>query len=526
MQIKKKKGNYFVKLIVVILFFNTIFLFNFTQHTLATTPNLNVQTNLDKKDVVSWNVIELHPESGSFSGYYSEIYSKANGEVNWTLLDTYQGLGLKNHILEDDREIYGEFKIIEKASAYYNDGIQYNGEFILIDDIEKNIEKMFIGFTSEIVFFSWNVIEMHPQVGSFSGYYSEIYSRILGEEDWTLLQTDQELGEKEYSQSLDISDTIIEFKIVEKAEVYTMNGNTYYGPHILYEKILKILTDSDTTLLLVHGFWGSSSTFNDLLSDTKYDNNGNGINDFKDHYGINNILKVDYYSSHDPDPEFSGFTINTPIEDVSRALKNYIINNKINGKIKDHLDIIAHSMGGLVVRYMIEHEHYYEEIKNAGVTIDNIATVGTPNHGTLLSQIALIGGVLSPILPIVLSVYGVGTLGIQIFQMAYIHAFILDLNSGDETPHSRDDSGEYSDIHWSTYRGHVRDVWWEPLLCPIIWLVYPLYNPAIYKSDSVVDTGSVSLGDGATNHYYNGFDHDEIKSKTSALNDIFNELQK
>lgn len=43
-------------------------------------------------------------------------------------------------------------------------------------------------------------------------------------------------------------------------------------------------------------------------------------------------------------------------------------------------------MSGLVVRHMVK--HYYKEIKDEGITINHIATIGTPNHGTTLAGIA------------------------------------------------------------------------------------------------------------------------------------------
>lgn len=62
------------------------------------------------------------------------------------------------------------------------------------------------------------------------------------------------------------------------------------------------------------------------------------------------------------------------IEDRSRALADFLA-----GINADHIDLIAHSMGGLDSRYLIHHLDPQQRIRS-------LTTIGTPHHGTPLAQ--------------------------------------------------------------------------------------------------------------------------------------------
>ena len=120
----------------------------------------------------------------------------------------------------------------------------------------------------------------------------------------------------------------------------------------------------------------------------------NGTNDFRDFYGTSDadIVKIDYYGKDTSVPEFSGVTEGTYIEDIAQRLAFYLMRLKDEGMIRNRVDIAAHSMGGLVVRHMIE--RYYVFLKDEGITIDHVATIATPNHGTGIAYLASLATIL------------------------------------------------------------------------------------------------------------------------------------
>ena len=135
------------------------------------------------------------------------------------------------------------------------------------------------------------------------------------------------------------------------------------------------------TLLLIHGFSGDKTSWDPYIGNTA----------FIKEYGVSNIKAISYYSvDNDPswNPLYGGYgnpvTIDwdTPIEDIAFHLLNWIIdpNNGVNPTI----DIVAHSMGGLIVRYLIK--YYYTFLKMRGFTIDDVVLIATPNHGTLMAN--------------------------------------------------------------------------------------------------------------------------------------------
>ncbi|MFX1571040.1 MAG: LamG-like jellyroll fold domain-containing protein [Promethearchaeota archaeon] len=244
----------------------------------------------------------------------------------------------------------------------------------------------------------------------------------------------------------------------------------------------------DRHLLLVHGWTGNSHGWDELVT---YD-------PFMIYYG-NNINAIDYYGDHAGcEPEFSDVTLYTQIETIGMNLKDYILANYQAG---DVLDILAHSMGGLVTRACIK--NHYQIIKDHGITIKHIGTAGTPNHGVVWASLLM-----------ALSVTWTGVIGgTQAIEMAAGSLFLNELNSGDETPYSADKGGPYDTIEWSTYAiANIENI----LSC----------------TDGVVDTYSIPLS-GASNHHYTilggtnpgGLHADYMKQSCFyIMNDMFEEL--
>ncbi len=111
-------------------------------------------------------------------------------------------------------------------------------------------------------------------------------------------------------------------------------------------------------LICVHGIIGDTdgivTNLNYLLENKQYDL----------------ILTFDYEN------------LNTKIEDIAIEFKKILENVGINNTDNKQTDIIAHSMGGLVSRYLIEN-HY-----SGNAPIDRLIMFGTPNGGSDFGSIS------------------------------------------------------------------------------------------------------------------------------------------
>ncbi|MFX0147763.1 MAG: hypothetical protein ACFE8E_08425, partial [Candidatus Hodarchaeota archaeon] len=224
------------------------------------------------------------------------------------------------------------------------------------------------------------------------------------------------------------------------------NGN---GPH----KIQIFGTDSNDkiyqsnerhfvikkpSLLMVHGMGGEGSTYDFL--DFRPDWNRNGISDYIDYYGLENMIALEsYYDDKTTRPEFDGIVHpDSSIENISRALKNYIINEHSSGIIKDNLDIIAYSLGGVVVRYMIK--EYYYELNQEGITIQHAGIVGSPSHGDWGDNKSYLN-----VSKYFNFWYYSSSKDCNVhLELVSISEFLTELNADDETPYN---------IIYNTYRG-------------------------------------------------------------------------
>ncbi|MFX1296701.1 MAG: esterase/lipase family protein, partial [Promethearchaeota archaeon] len=291
----------------------------------------------------------------------------------------------------------------------------------------------------------------------------------------------------------------------------------------------------DRTLLLVHGLNGKSTQFTDFMTNpafTKF---------------YNNIIAIDYYK----DNNFSGnglqkgFDNNTPIEEIGDAIAQYIIDHP--NKFHKTIDIIAYSMGGLVVRSMIKRN--YPNLADKGYKIDDIALLATPNHGIKILNIPIFMIILlfsaSFILrsyfsfKLILSIFI--TISLSLFSLIIIYfqrkisgfqgkqlsssksnSFIKLLNQFDETPYGIDDINEhYKDITWSTFYGkgfHIGHF--------LMLLINPL--DLLSNSDGIVPCSSVPI-EGAANYGPYPLNHDQIlrindPKNAELFTDLYREL--
>jgi uncharacterized alpha/beta hydrolase family protein len=148
-----------------------------------------------------------------------------------------------------------------------------------------------------------------------------------------------------------------------------------------YPKVPKALVTSCTYVLLVHGYNIDNTTESDIwyqgVNMEQQIANAGYVVGVVSYYGE---FTVNYSNGYNYTNNSLNGTINTPIEQVAGALADAIYNLSANGNIT--LDIMAHSMGGLVVLYMLENYIF------PNVNLHNFITLGTPFNGSNLAEIA------------------------------------------------------------------------------------------------------------------------------------------
>ncbi len=129
-------------------------------------------------------------------------------------------------------------------------------------------------------------------------------------------------------------------------------------------------------LYFIHGYWGSNGQF-DHMRDSMI---RQGVFDYE--YDIHNVRYFDYFSSY-------GATTETTMNVVhwARCISDFA-NNLFTELLRlpagSQVNIIAHSMGGLIVREMLRLHRTQLDI--AGIHIGKVITLGTPNDGTYLAN--------------------------------------------------------------------------------------------------------------------------------------------
>ena len=134
---------------------------------------------------------------------------------------------------------------------------------------------------------------------------------------------------------------------------------------------------ADQPVILLHGFSSTGghpdchAYFGDLHDELE--NQGRTVV-IVGYYAGNDSSNA-HTSTEDRCDNFMSANSNTPIEDIAAEFRNYIKNEFQNGEVDVTVDIVAHSMGGLVTREMLD--TYGIELK-----VDDVVTLGTPHAGT------------------------------------------------------------------------------------------------------------------------------------------------
>jgi Caspase domain/PGAP1-like protein len=133
---------------------------------------------------------------------------------------------------------------------------------------------------------------------------------------------------------------------------------------VAYERdgnaIRAAVTSADRILLYVHGIIGDTRG---MVSSSRPEHLALGafVEPVGTRYQL--LLAFDYEN------------INTPIDETARDLKSRLATVGLGERHGKTLDVVAHSMGGLVTRWMIERE-------NGDTIVNRLVTLGTPNGGS------------------------------------------------------------------------------------------------------------------------------------------------
>lgn len=94
-----------------------------------------------------------------------------------------------------------------------------------------------------------------------------------------------------------------------------------------------------------------------------------------------NLLTFGYYSGNTNCSYNYRGNRDTPLKTVAKAFANYVYHNYSSKGIK--VDVVAHSMGGLVVRAALHHTYQRASgFPRGNLYIEDVATLGTPHGGT------------------------------------------------------------------------------------------------------------------------------------------------
>ena len=235
-----------------------------------------------------------------------------------------------------------------KESAFYADdevifGVCADGTFSSTFYLfyDSNIENF------DIRNLNWQLrIKQDPNTEDKERYGIFNYITNLSEENW-LTFTYQS---PEYLVSANQSNLQI--------EVY--NTQTDY---VIDEFSLKIYR---TPILMVHGLWGNKSSFNIMY------NRLNNTNEYKEFQ----LSRCDYGNSNDEE-----FEVNRDVVRNCISSKDGLINSVLKKKIAvSKVDIIAHSMGGILSRLYIQSANYKNDV-------NKIITLNTPHSGSQLANL-------------------------------------------------------------------------------------------------------------------------------------------
>lgn len=226
----------------------------------------------------------------------------------------------------------------------------------------------------------------------------------------------------------------------------------------------------------VHGYFGKNSDFAPMLIDLVENHILTSYSeiryfDYFEYYGLGlpeDFLLIDALHQY------------TSISTYA----NHFADELCNLPSGSHVSIVAHSMGGIITREMLG--LHRDDLNTAGINVDKVITLGTPNQGTWLANpihpwaviLTLIGGMLN---------YGQFWPSQVFYSLNPLSPLILNLN---------EDPLNYSyGIDWYTAAGY------DPLMSI---LTFPIHFDL---SDPLVAVGTAHLSFSEESVTYDGIDH-------------------
>ena len=200
---------------------------------------------------------------------------------------------------------------------------------------------------------------------------------------------------------------------------------------------LSSVSSQNTYVLLVHGYspgdlsgtpstgtWTGGVNFEQQLIDAGYTV---GVVSYYGTFSISFSSGYTYTNT-----SYFG-TANIPIQDIGVQLG--IALGKIFPAGMTTVDIVAHSMGGLVVLYALEHYHYPQ------INLKNVIFIATPFGGSPFANVAQYLGLSS-------------TVGQEAYQMVAGSSFLNALDNGASSA-----VNNYPGTVWTVFTGNY-DPWW------------------------------------------------------------------
>jgi hypothetical protein len=131
-----------------------------------------------------------------------------------------------------------------------------------------------------------------------------------------------------------------------------------------------------SALYFIHGYAGDNQDFTDMV---QYLNQTN----FLRHYPTGNPYFFDYFAKYNK----SGLTRHEThfvVNGISAYATDFYHSLQSTHDVYTRIDIIAHSLGGIIVREMLR--LFHSELEKSKIIISRIITLGTPHLGTKLAN--------------------------------------------------------------------------------------------------------------------------------------------
>ena len=156
-----------------------------------------------------------------------------------------------------------------------------------------------------------------------------------------------------------------------------------YSENILSSKIVdaqQIMNHPlESYVYFIHGYHGNNSQFLNLVDQLGIWGTFDGYDDY-------------FFYSYFDDYSSVNVAHAASIEEYAINLRNHLLYEHSEGT---QIDIVAHSMGGLIVRQMLMTER--QTLESYGVEVGRVITLGTPHLGTKIAEEGL-GGLITNIL--------------------------------------------------------------------------------------------------------------------------------